>query len=83
MWEASSGAGLAGSSSDMGISTSTVPTLYGPVYSGKPGMGFRRERYADSFWLAAAMLKNGLRVQSRLRREAKSIELVDIGVGER
>ena len=43
----------------MGISTSTVPTLYGPVYSGKPGMGFRRERYDDSFWLAAAILKNG------------------------
>ncbi len=38
---AESGFGDGNSSSETGISTSMVPTLKGPVYSGKLGVGFR------------------------------------------
>lgn len=41
MWAAASGAGLGDESFDTGISTSTVPTLYGPVYSGNVGTGLK------------------------------------------
>jgi hypothetical protein len=41
----SSGEGLGQSNSETGSSTSMVPTLCGPVYSGKPGTGLRRDRY--------------------------------------
>ena len=40
----SSGVGLGLSSSETGSSTSIVPTLWGPVYSGKLGMGLNREK---------------------------------------
>lgn len=36
------GAGLGDSSSVTGISTSVEPTLYGPVYFGKDGVGLSR-----------------------------------------
>jgi hypothetical protein len=49
MSAAASGAGLGESSTDTGISTSIEPTLYGPEYSGKPGIGLRRERYDLNF----------------------------------
>ena len=40
-----SGAGLGESRSAAGISTSTEPTLYGPVYDGKAGVGLKRENH--------------------------------------
>ena len=40
-----SGAGLGESRSAAGISTSTEPTLYGPVYGGKAGVGLKRENH--------------------------------------
>lgn len=46
---ASVGTGDGESKSETGISTSIVPTLYGPVYSGSLGIGFRRERYEATF----------------------------------
>jgi hypothetical protein len=39
------GAGLGESRSAAGISTSTEPTLYGPVYDGKAGVGLKRENH--------------------------------------
>ena len=39
------GAGLGESRSVAGISTSTEPTLYGPVYDGKAGVGLKRESH--------------------------------------
>lgn len=39
------GAGLGESRSAAGISTSTEPTLYGPVYDGKAGVGLKRESH--------------------------------------
>lgn len=40
----SSGAGVGESSSVTGISTSILPTAYGPVYEGKPGTGLKDEK---------------------------------------
>ena len=40
-----SGVGLGESRSAAGISTSTEPTLYGPVYDGKAGVGLKRENH--------------------------------------
>lgn len=37
-----------------GISTSTVPTLNGPVYSGKAGTGLSRAKYEASLDVAVA-----------------------------
>lgn len=39
-----SGVGDGEGSSDVGISTSVLPTLYGPLYEGKPGVGLSCER---------------------------------------
>ncbi len=39
-----SGVGDGEGSSEVGISTSVLPTLYGPVYEGKPGVGLSCER---------------------------------------
>jgi hypothetical protein len=41
----SPGAGEGDSSSETGSSTSTDPTLYGPVKDGNAGTGLRREKY--------------------------------------
>lgn len=40
-----SGAGLGESRSAAGISTSAEPTLYGPVYDGKAGVGLKRKNH--------------------------------------
>lgn len=39
-----SGVGEGEGSSDVGISTSVLPTWYGPLYGGKPGVGLICER---------------------------------------
>jgi hypothetical protein len=42
--ELGAGAGAGDGSSSTGISTSSVPTSYGPMYGGKVGMGLKREK---------------------------------------
>lgn len=42
------GAGLGDSIFATGNSTSIVPTLCGPVYSGNPGTGLSRDKYEDA-----------------------------------
>lgn len=68
---ASVGAGAGDCRSETGISTSIVPTLYGPVYSGNLGIGLRRERYEATFLeteesVACAIRKSALSMMSEL-----------------
>ena len=58
MCSALSGRGLGDGSSETGISTSTVPTLYGPVYWGKVGTGFSEDSIvADDRWIDGFLAK--------------------------
>lgn len=82
-----SGAGLGDSNSETGISTSIVPTLWGPVYSGNPGTGLRREsrelilNAGVRVWemlCAINSIPNGLYRQMCSKRTIYSLRNVDV-----